>query len=65
MARLEDLNLTSDSVGDDIDYANLPPQDPHYDHMNEAFDDPNCLHVPGAIGEVGASLPVSPSRLIH
>jgi hypothetical protein len=65
MARLEDLNLTNDSVGEDIDYANLPPQDPNYDHMNEAFDDPGCPNAPGVIGDVGASLPVAASRLIH
>jgi hypothetical protein len=65
MARLEDLNLTDDPVGGDIDYANLPPQDPNYDHMREAFEDVACPNAPGVIGEPGASLDVRPSRLVH
>jgi hypothetical protein len=65
MARLEDLNLTNEPIGDDVDYADLPPQDANYDHMNEAFDDPSCPNAPGVMGEVGASLAVSASRLIH
>ena len=62
MARLEDLNLTDEPVGDDIDYADLPPQDANYDHMWEALDDPGSLNAPGVVGKPGKSLSVPSSR---
>lgn len=65
MARIEDLQLSDDPIGDDIDYANLPPQDPNLDHLWEAFDDPGCPNAPGLVGEIGASLPVAGSRRVH
>jgi hypothetical protein len=65
MARLEDLDLANEPIGGDVDYDNLPPQDPNLDHMYEAFDDPACPNAPGMIGDVGKSLPVSPSRRVH
>ena len=65
MARVEDLNLTHDPAGDDLDYSNIPPQDPNYDHMHEAFDDAACRNAPGVTGDYGASLPVSSNRSVH
>ena len=65
MARIEDLNVTDDPIGGDVDYENLPPQDSDLDDMYEAFDDPRCRNAPGLIGDVGASLPVSGSLRVH
>ncbi|PYR56707.1 MAG: hypothetical protein DMF85_15695 [Acidobacteria bacterium] len=57
---MADVNEAEYSEGE------LPPQDPNYDHMYEAFDDnAGCSSGPGLTGDYGASLPVESSDLIH
>jgi len=65
MTRLEDLKLTDEPIGNDVDYDKMPRSDPHYDRMHEGFDDPACPNPPGVAGDYGAGLDVAPSTRVH